>query len=110
MLKLVKSQTVCFTGHRSQKLPWRFNEEDVRCKAMKETLRHEIIGAVENGYKTFLCVMAMHRNGAVSQRRILRHKTDWSIAVQNTGLQVGGERQETLQRTIDEVGRSPLYL
>lgn len=37
MLELVKSQTVCFTGHRSQKLPWRFNEEDARCKAMKET-------------------------------------------------------------------------
>lgn len=37
-----KEQTVCFTGHRSQKLPWRFNEEDERCKDMKVTLRLEI--------------------------------------------------------------------
>lgn len=59
MLGLFKSQTVCFTGHRSQKLPWRFNEEDDRCMAMKETLRQEIIGAVEKGYKTFLCGMAL---------------------------------------------------
>lgn len=59
MLELVKSQTVCFTGYRIQKLPWRFNEEDARCKAMKETLRREIEDAVKSGYKTFLCGMAL---------------------------------------------------
>lgn len=59
MLELVKSKTVCFTGHRSQKLPWRFNEEDERCKAMKKTLRSEIEKAIQKGYKTFLCGMAL---------------------------------------------------
>lgn len=54
-----KKNNVCFTGHRSQKLPWRFNEEDERCKAMKATLRQEIIKAVEKGYRTFLCGMAL---------------------------------------------------
>lgn len=53
------NNTVCFTGHRSQKLPWRFNEEDNRCKVMKVTLRAEIEKAIERGYKTFLCGMAL---------------------------------------------------
>lgn len=29
--------TCCFTGHRSQNLPWGFNEQDQRCLQMKET-------------------------------------------------------------------------
>ena len=49
----------CFTGHRSQKLPWCFNEEDERCTAMKNTLRAEIENAIQRGYKTFLCGMAI---------------------------------------------------
>lgn len=32
-LFISKENIVCFTGHRNQKLPWRFNEEDIRCKA-----------------------------------------------------------------------------
>ena len=59
MLKLDKSTTACFTGHRSQKLPWRFDEEDQRCKAMKSTLRFEIEKAIQRGYRTFLCGMAL---------------------------------------------------
>ncbi len=51
--------TICFTGHRSQKLPWRFNEEDKRCIAMKITLRTEIEKAIQMGYKNFLCGMAL---------------------------------------------------
>ena len=38
IIKDLNSSTACFTGHRSQKLTWRFNEEDVRCQAMKATL------------------------------------------------------------------------
>lgn len=55
----LNSTTACFTGHRSQKLPWRFNEEDERCKKMKSTLRIEIEKAIKRGYKTFLCGMAI---------------------------------------------------
>ena len=53
------NNTACFTGHRSQKLPWRFNEEDERCSIMKTTLRAEIEKAIQKGYKTFLCGMAL---------------------------------------------------
>ena len=59
MYKINKEQTVCFTGHRSQKLPWEFNEEDGRCKAMKLTLQKEVENAIKNGFNTFLCGMAI---------------------------------------------------
>lgn len=53
------SKTACFTGHRNQKLPWRFNEEDERCKIMKKNLKLEIERAIAKGYTTFLCGMAI---------------------------------------------------
>ena len=31
MANLDKDIILCFTGHRSQKLPWKFNESDPRC-------------------------------------------------------------------------------
>lgn len=54
-----KDTTACFTGHRSQKLPWRFNENNERCNVMKKNLRAEIENAIQRGYKTFLCGMAI---------------------------------------------------
>ena len=56
---LLKNEVVCFTGHRSQKLPWGFNENDNRCKAMKIALCAEIEKAIKKGYTTFLCGMAL---------------------------------------------------
>lgn len=53
------SKIACFTGHRNQKLPWRFNEKDERCKIMKNNLKLEIERAIVKGYTTFLCGMAL---------------------------------------------------
>lgn len=55
----LNAETVCFTGHRSQKLPWGFNENDERCLRMKEKLRFEIIKAINRGYRTFISGMAI---------------------------------------------------
>lgn len=55
----LNSATCCFTGHRPQSLPWKFNEQDERCLKMKERLRNEIIKAIKNGYKTFISGMAL---------------------------------------------------
>lgn len=50
--------TCCFTGHRPEKLPWRYDETDAGCVS----LRHRIGTSVENvygqGYRYFLCGMA----------------------------------------------------
>ena len=59
IIQSLNSTTACFTGHRNQKLPWKFNENDKRCIAMKDELRLEIERAIQRGYKTFLCGMAL---------------------------------------------------
>ena len=47
-----------FTGHRPQKLPWRFDETAPGCVALKETLTTQITALVEDGYTEFLTGMA----------------------------------------------------
>lgn len=48
----------CFTGHRPGKLPWKYQEEDVRCLALKQRLADAVEAAYEEGYRHFLCGMA----------------------------------------------------
>ena len=38
----MNQRTCCFTGHRLQKLPFRFNEMDPRCLKLKKVLASEI--------------------------------------------------------------------
>lgn len=59
ILNEYKDKTLCFTGHRPQKLPWGFNEEDERCLAMKKELYIRIEDAIKDGYNIFLSGMAL---------------------------------------------------
>ena len=47
---LERERTVCFTGHRVQKLPWCSDESDEGCIKMKETLLSELEKAIMNEY------------------------------------------------------------
>ena len=47
-----------FTGHRPQKLPWRTDEADPGCVALKEVLAAQIVKLIEDGYTEFLSGMA----------------------------------------------------
>ena len=50
---------VCaFTGHRPNKLPWRYDETDSRCVALKAVLMEQITLLVEAGVTQFLSGMA----------------------------------------------------
>ena len=42
-----KGRTCAFTGHRPQNLPFRFNENDDRCIALKQKLRDCIVQLIE---------------------------------------------------------------
>ncbi len=53
-----KQVSCCFTGHRPAKLPWRNDESDARCIALKEKLRSVLETAIEHGYTHFICGMA----------------------------------------------------
>lgn len=59
IIDLLNSTTLCFTGHRSQKLPWGFNENDERCLIMKDKLKKQIELAIKRGYDTFITGMAL---------------------------------------------------
>lgn len=49
----------CFTGHRPQKLPWGYDENDERCIAFKEKLSAVICAVYESGITHFICGMAL---------------------------------------------------
>ena len=38
----MENSTCCFTGHRPQSLPFRLNEKDKRCVALREKLKAKI--------------------------------------------------------------------
>lgn len=54
-----RQETCCFTGHRPAKLPWRYDESDPRCAALKRRIADAVESAYEEGYRHFLCGMAM---------------------------------------------------
>ena len=54
-----KPISCCFTGHRPGKLPWRYREEDPRCLALKRRIADAIEAAYQEGYRHFLCGMAL---------------------------------------------------
>lgn len=51
--------TCMFTGHRPQSLPFRFNENDIRCKELKALLASLIREKIDNGVTHFLSGMAL---------------------------------------------------
>ena len=54
-----RQESCCFTGHRPGKLPWKYNENDVRCLALKRRIADAVELAYEEGFRHFLCGMAM---------------------------------------------------
>ena len=52
-------KTVCFTGRRPQKLPWGYDENDVRCERLKKKIKEKIDNAIENGATHFISGMAL---------------------------------------------------
>lgn len=53
-----KSLTVCLTGHRPSKLPWRYDETKENCKRFKNDLRVVLESAITYGLKRFFTGMA----------------------------------------------------
>lgn len=54
-----RQESCCFTGHRPAKLPWRFDETDPRCEALKRRIADAVDLAYREGYRHFLCGMAL---------------------------------------------------
>ncbi len=58
-LKEIKENTVCFTGHRPQKLPWGFKEKGRKFKLAKKNTSWAIEKAIKNGKRHFITGMAL---------------------------------------------------
>ena len=59
----MRRETTCsFTGHRPEKLPWRDNENDPRCLALKGRLAEAVEDAYQRGMRHFMCGMARGAN------------------------------------------------
>ena len=54
-----RQSSCCFTGHRPAKLPWRYDEGDSRCVELKSRIHDAVEAAYDEGYRHFLCGMAM---------------------------------------------------
>ena len=52
------SESCAFSGHRPQKFPWRYDETDNRCVALKAVLMEQITLLAEAGVTQFLSGMA----------------------------------------------------
>lgn len=52
-------KSCCFTGHRPQKLPWGYDENDLRCIKFKNKLALTIEAVYESGIRHFICGMAL---------------------------------------------------
>lgn len=55
-IDIIRDKSVCFTGHRPEKIPNAENSEQT-VLAIKSMLYYEIINALETGYDTFLIGM-----------------------------------------------------
>lgn len=47
-----------FTGHRAQKLPWRYDESDPRCLDLKQRIYDTVEAVYSAGFTRFICGMA----------------------------------------------------
>lgn len=54
----MNEQACAFTGHRPRKLPWKYDEADSRCVALKTMLAEQISALAAAGFTQFLSGMA----------------------------------------------------
>jgi len=53
-----RHESCCFTGHRPEKLPWRYEEDDPRALALKERIFDVVEALYQAGMRHYICGMA----------------------------------------------------
>lgn len=53
-----RTKSLCFTGHRPQKLPYGMDEDHDMCRRLKARLRTDIEAKIQAGVENFYCGMA----------------------------------------------------
>lgn len=55
---IIKSKTVCFTGHRPEKLPFGGSDEAYVIRVLKSTLYKAVLDSINEGYDCFITGLA----------------------------------------------------
>lgn len=55
---IVKSKTVCFTGHRPEKLPFGGSDDAYVTRVLKSTLYKAVLDSIDEGYDCFITGLA----------------------------------------------------
>lgn len=75
-------ETSCaFTGHRPQRFPWRFNEADPRCAALKAALNREIKTLHQAGVKAYFSGMALGVDTWAAQAVLALRREDPAVTL-----------------------------
>jgi len=53
-----KEESCSFTGHRPEKLPWRYEEDDPRAQSLKERIFDVVEALYQAGIRHYICGMA----------------------------------------------------
>lgn len=56
---ITREKTCCFTGHRPDKLPWRYDETHPDCLRLKAVIADVLHSLYANGIRHFICGMAL---------------------------------------------------
>ena len=101
-----ETQAACaFTGHRIEKLPWGENEDDPRCRKLKDELADAVEAVYRSGVRHFLCGMAtgcdMYFCEAVLSLRAEHSDVTLEAAIPWEGQSRGWS--ETLRRRYDRL-------
>ncbi len=70
----MKRLSCAFTGHRPQKLPWRYDENSEGCMQLKDVLTSQIVRLVKNGMTDFLSGIALGTDIICSELILSQHE------------------------------------
>lgn len=74
-------KTCCFTGHRPNGLPWKYDEQNIFCLALKKMLASYIKQKLLEGYTHFISGMAMGVD-LIAAECVLQLKEDYNISLE----------------------------
>ncbi len=57
-MDITRGAVCAFTGHRPEKLPWRYDERDLRCVELKRRIEDAVRAVYEAGVRHYICGMA----------------------------------------------------
>lgn len=96
-----EKKTCCFTGHRPQSLPFRYNENDIRCVKLKQRLYDEILRMIsENNISHFISGMALGVDTYAAEI-VLELKKQWMQIILECAIPCENQSEKWKERDRD---------